>query len=152
MLFKDTKGVIHEFSPLQVLEGLAQGMEEMNPAQLITIESLKAAVTQKRWEVETGGITMPTGVRVATGTEDQNRITSVIANAESAGLKDVDFKSESGWVTLTLPELKDIAKAIALHVQACFSAERRHHEAVDALDPEEQDALDAYDINSGWNL
>lgn len=124
-------------------------------AEPVTAEGLKAAVTACRWGVETGGITLPTGVRVATGIDDQNRITSVVANAERAGLEEVDFKAAEGWAKVTLIELQAIATAVALHVQACFSAERAHHEAIDALaliaDPQErQTALDAYDESQGW--
>lgn len=109
--------------------------------------ALKAAATAKRWEVETGGVTLPNGVRVGTGTADQDRITTVIANAALAGVTSVDFKAQSGWVTLTIPEVQAVAAAVALHVQACFSAERAHHEAIDAL-PE--GALAGYDVNAGW--
>ena len=125
----------------------------LNPAR--TAQKLKAIVTAFRWEVETGGITLHTGVRVATGIDDQNRITSVVANAERAGMEEVDFKAAEGWAKVTLIELQAIATAVALHVQACFSAERAHHEAIDALaliaDPQErQAALDAYDESQGW--
>ena len=123
----------------------------------ITAESLKAIVTAFRWKVETGGITLPTGVRVATGIDDQNRITSVVANAERAGLDEVDFKSAQGWAKVTLAELQAIAVAVARHVQACFSAERVHHEAIDALQAQHssapdvlQAALNAYDVALGW--
>lgn len=124
-------------------------------AEAVTVDGLKAIVTAGRWDVETSGITLATGVRVATGIDDQNRITSVVANAERAGLQEVDFKAAEGWVTVTLAELQSIATAVAQHVQACFSAERVHHEAVDALaliaDPQErQAALDAYDVSQGW--
>lgn len=122
-----------------------------SPAQL------KAATTQKRWELETGGLTLSTGVHVATDIDDQNRITSVIANARLASLDTVSFKAASGWVTLTLVELEGVAAAIAMHVQACFNAERAHHEAIDALeqlhadDPEGlQHALEAYDTEHRW--
>lgn len=110
--------------------------------------ALIAAATAHRWEVETGGITMPNGVQVKTGTDDQARITSVIANAHLAGVDSVDFKAASGWVSLTLAEVQGIAAAIALHVQACFAAERAHHEAIGAL-PKLEDAR-AYDITEGW--
>lgn len=110
-------------------------------------QSLKEAVTAKRWTVETGGITLPNGVRVKTAKDDQDRITATIAGMEGAGIDSVDFKAEPGWVTVTLAELKDIRTMIALHVQACFSAERSHHEAIDALPPEE---LDGYDVGEGW--
>ena len=162
--YKD--GAPFAFSPLQVSEGMAQGLQELteaekqahlNPAKVLTADCLKSAITQKRWEVETGGITLPTGVRVATGIDDQNRITSVIANARLAALETVSFKAASGWVTLTLAELDGVAAAIAMHVQQCFSAERAHHEAIDALEllhaddaDALQQALEAYNLEQGW--
>ena len=130
----------------------------LNPPEApVTVDQLKAIVTAFRWKVETGGITLPTGVRVATGIDDQNRITSVVANAERAGLEEVDFKAAEGWAKVTLAELQAIATAVALHVQACFSAERAHHEAIDVIaliaDPQErQAALDAYDESQGWPI
>lgn len=154
------------FNPLQIAEGLADGLLELTPqeleahltaAKVLSVESVKDAITAKRWQIETGGLTLPNGVHVATGIDDQNRITSVIANAELAGVSSVDFKAASGWVSVTVAELKAVAAAIALHVQRCFTAERAHHEAIDALaaqyeaDPEGlQSALQAYDTEQGW--
>lgn len=104
---------------------------------------LRERVTALRWQHETGGIDVG-GVRVLTGIEDQNRIASVlVATPES-----VDFKAASGWVTLTLAELSAVAAAIASHVQACFTAERVHHEAIASLESV-ADAL-AYDPSAGW--
>jgi hypothetical protein len=105
------------------------------------------AATAKRWEVEAGGVTFPDGTRVGSTTEDQNRITTVIANAQHAGVTSVDFKAASGWLTLSIAELEGVAAAIALHVQACFSAERAHHEAIASLTLAQ---ARAYDINGGW--
>jgi hypothetical protein len=109
--------------------------------------SLTSAVTTLRWERETGGIALAGGMSVGTAIDDQNRITSVVANAQAAGVATVDFKAASGWVTLTLQEVQAIAAAIALHVQACFTAERAHHAAIAAGDTQ---ALLAYDIEAGW--
>lgn len=108
--------------------------------------NLTAAVTNLRWQHETGGITVG-GIVVGTTIDDQNRITSVVANAQTAGVASVDFKAASGWVTLTVAQVQAIAAAIALHVQACFSAERAHHEAL-ASTPD--DELLAYDVEAGW--
>ena len=104
-------------------------------------------MTALRWAKETGGLTLTNGITVGTRTEDQNRITTVIANAQLAGVETVDFKAASGWVTLQLSEVQALAAAIALHVQACFSAERMHHEAIAELDDAE---LDSYDATTGW--
>ena len=130
----------------------------LSPPQLpASAAELKTIVTAYRWEVETGGITLPTGVRVATGIDDQNRITSVVTNAERAGLEEVDFKAAEGWAKVTMEQLQVIATAVARHVQACFSAERAHHEAIDGLvtlyegDPNGlQLALESYDESQGW--
>ena len=84
------------------------------------------------------------GVRVLTGIEDQNRIASALIGAPAT----LNFKAESGWVTLTLAELQGIAAAITAHVQACFTAERAHHEAIDALP--DVSSVEEYDINTGW--
>lgn len=125
-----------------------------DPAEL-TAAAVKEKITRFRWEVETGGITLPGGMKVATALDDQNRITTVVANARLAGLEQVKFKAASGWVTLTMEEVEGIAAAIAQHVQACFTAECAHHDAIDAIalipDPaERQAALDDYDETLGW--
>lgn len=127
-----------------VVDAVARAAQDLANAKA----SLREQVTDLRWQHETGGITLSGGIQIATGTEDQNRITSVIANAQLAGVTTVDFKSSTGWVTLTLAEVQGIAAAIAVHVQACFSAERAHHEAIEALASIE--ALQAYDITAGW--
>lgn len=121
----------------------------------IDIEELRQsrlqAATDMRWNVMTGGMTLPNGVAVGTTIDDQNRITSVVANAELAGLTDadeVDFKAVSGWVRITIAQVKQIAGAIGQFVQACYSAERTHHEAIAALTTREQ--IRDYDINVGW--
>lgn len=115
------------------------------------LDGIKAALTEaataQRWTVETGGITL-NGMRVGTTKADQDRITSVVANADLAGVTEVDFKAASGWATLSIAEVHGVAAAIALHVQACFSAERAHHEAIEALDTVEE--AEAYDVTVGW--
>jgi hypothetical protein len=121
----------------------------VHPAQVSTEDlaeakrRLRERATALRWERETGGITVG-GVRVLTGIEDQNRIATALIGAPAT----LDFKAESGWVTLTLADLKGIAEAITTHVQACFSAERAHHEAIDAIASIE--AAAQYDLDSGW--
>ncbi len=110
-------------------------------------DALKKRITAKRWAVETGGV-MVGGMRVLTGIEDQNRITTVVANARRSGLQTVDFKAAGAWVTISVADVEAIACAIALHVQASFTAERAHHEAIDALP--DLAAVQVYDVTAGW--
>lgn len=159
--YKDNLGVVYGYEDGQTPDPQLTPISDAEADALrnppVTAESLKAIVTAFRWEVETGGITLPDGVTVATGIDDQNRITTVVANARLAGLDEVKFKAASGWITLTLAEVEGIAAAIARHVQACFAAECAHHEAIDALvalhkdDPVAlQAALEGYDESQGW--
>lgn len=107
--------------------------------------------TDMRWQIMTGGVTLPGGIRVATTIEDQNRVTSVVANAALVGLGDddeVDFKAESGWAKVTIAQVKGIAGAVGQLVQACYTAERAHSEAIDLL--ETREAIAAYDVSTGW--
>lgn len=112
---------------------------------------LKGRATAIRWRVMTGGMALPGGIEVGTTIDDQNRITSVVANASLAGLADtdeVDFKAASGWVKITIGQIKQIAGAIGQFVQACYTAERAHHDEIDAITTPEQ--INAYDVNVGW--
>lgn len=109
--------------------------------------ALKDAVTAKRYELECGGIVLPGGTRLDTSREDQNAVANAIALTDIAGVTSVDFKAASGWISITIAQLKQIGAAIGRHKQACYSAERAHHEAIDAL---QNEGLDAYDLEAGW--
>lgn len=127
--------------------------EEVSGFEAITdLGELKAALKEKitnlRWYLETGGVVLSNGMEVQSGTDDQNRVTSVITNAKLAGVTVVDFKATAGWVTVTLSEVEVVAAVVALHVQKCFSKERFHHEAVDAIESIED--LRLYDITASW--
>ena len=114
-------------------------------------DQLLQAATDKRWEVMTGGITLPGGIEVGTTIDDQNRITSVVANAALAGLTDedeVDFKATSGWVRISIGQVKAIAGAIGQFVQACYTAERAHHDAIALLTTRQE--MNDYDVDAGW--
>lgn len=113
-------------------------------------DAMRALVAQRRWEVETGGITMPNGMRVLTGRADRDNITSLILTSEAAGIDAVDFKATSGWVHLSLEEVREVARAIALHVQACFSAERAANSAIDALQTYAE--VRSFDLAAGFPL
>lgn len=109
---------------------------------------LLTGVAARRWAVETGGIVLPDGTRIATGIDDQNRISAALAGMERYGLDKVDFKAATGWVSLSYEQLKAIGGAVVAHVQAAFAAERVHAEALRRLDS--VDALLAYDWQAGW--
>ena len=134
------------FSQAWAVEPLNE--QELADAMQALRTQLLQAVTARRWEVETGGITLPGGVQIATTTQDQNRIATVISTAALGGVETVEFKAASGWATLTLDQVRGIAAAIAIHVQACFAAERAHHAAIDGLQTLQE--LQMYNVGLGW--
>jgi hypothetical protein len=111
-------------------------------------QALRAQVAERRWALETGGLVLPDGLRVSTKRSDRDALTALLVKAERAGIEGVDFKFDSGWARMSLAELDAVARAIELHVQACFSSERSHHEAIAMLETVAQ--FDAYDCNAGW--
>ena len=133
---------------VELVGGVYQARYTLAPLPVEQVRAdLMDAATSKRWDVMTGGVTLPGGISVGTTIDDQNRVTSVIANAQLAGVESMDFKAESGWVTLSLDQVRGIAAAVALHVHACYAAERAHHVAIAAASDAD---LYSYDINAGW--
>lgn len=89
---------------------------------------LKAYAADKRWRVETGGITV-NGAAIQTDRDSQAMITgAVVYLNNNPDATSVRFKAESGWVTLDKASMLAIGVAVGQHVQSCFDAEK----AIDA--------------------
>jgi len=108
---------------------------------------LQERIAEKRWKVETGGMTLPDGIKVDTAREDQAAIANTLAVWPFTGLQQISFKAASGFVILTETELQGIAGAIGLFKQACYEAERLHCLQIAGLSDAE---LLAYDFSTGW--
>lgn len=106
-----------------------------------------AALAAYRYERETGGTTIG-GVAVATDRQSQAMISGAYAAAQNDVIGSFDWKADSGWVTLDKPTMIAIGAAVAAHVQACFTNEREHAEAIAALNS--ASAVAAYDFTAGW--
>lgn len=110
---------------------------------------LKQRVTAKRWEVETSGLTLPNGIKVATKPEDQARLMSIIVGSSVTPIDKLNFKSTSGWVEVDVPTIKQIYATGVQFVQFCFNTEHAHHLVIDQLT--DIDEIIDYDINTKWN-
>lgn len=118
------------------------------PKPTRTKASLVEEVAAKRWQVETGGI-LVNGDPIATDREAQSQLSSAFVDLQSGLINDTQWKDAIGTFTLvTLVQLEPVAKAVAAHRRACFTAEQAHVEAINALDTQAE--LDAYDITTGW--
>lgn len=118
-----------------------QSQHDTQRAQLVKL------ATALRWERMTGGIAIG-GVMVGTTIEDQDSINRVLSRASDGGITTINFKAASGWVRgMPLEALRQIAGAIARHVDACYTAEMEHHDAIAALNDSD---LASYDVTTGW--
>lgn len=134
----------------EVLEGLinhdyiANG-DTLEPPSLDYLRAqLKSALAAHRWQVETGGVALPDGSRILTDRESQAQLTSAFQTLTQPFVGEIEWKAAEGWVTVTEPELRPIAQAVAQHVQACFKAERQVSEQIEAAEGAE--ALHAFNI------
>ncbi|BDV42452.1 hypothetical protein GURASL_13750 [Geotalea uraniireducens] len=103
-----------------------------------------------RFTIETAGIAV-NGVTVSTDRESQAMLTGAWVRAQQAPEGLIDWKGITGWVQIDKATVEALAAAVGAHVQGCFSAERRHAEAIAAL-PDDLQMIEAYDYSSGWPI
>lgn len=107
-----------------------------------------AELAAYRYEREIAGITV-NGASIETDRASQALITGAWAIGQINPAVLIDWKTATGvWVQIDAATIAGIAGAVAAHVQACFSAERVHAEALAALETAE--AVAAYDLTTGW--
>lgn len=120
----------------------------IQPTPRRTTTSLCDEVAAKRWQVETGGISIGS-TPIATDRESRSQLTSVYSDLQNSLIADTPWKAADGSFTLvTLAEIEPAAQAVAAHVRACFAAEQAHTIAIEALHTQAE--LDSYDIHTGW--
>ncbi len=106
--------------------------ESLEPPSLDYLrDQLKSALAAHRFDIETGGVTLPDGSRILTDRESQAQLTSAFQTLTQPFVGEIDWKGPDGWVTVTETELRPIAQAVAQHVQSCFKAERQVSELID---------------------
>ncbi|WP_267355589.1 MULTISPECIES: DUF4376 domain-containing protein [unclassified Methylobacterium] len=103
-------------------------------APAVPAVDLTAYAKAKRDATEAGGITV-NGVAIASDIDSQNRVNNAYNGMVVSGVASIPFKSASGFVTLTLDQLKAIGTALFNHTQACFAAEDQVDAALAASPP-----------------
>ena len=100
-----------------------------------TLEELKALKTAQiaaaRYEEECAGITIQ-GVEIATDRDSQGLILGAVVQAQTTPDYIVQWKTKSGFVTLTAEQIIAIATAVRAHVQACFDREAYYLTQIEA--------------------
>lgn len=83
---------------------------------------LAAYAAQKRWEVETGGITVG-GMPVATDDRSKIMIIGARVKADADPAFTTQWKASDGFVTIDAATIIGISNAVLAHVDACFEVE-----------------------------
>lgn len=119
------------------------------PATVVeAMERKLTALAYYRWQKETEGITL-NGVGIKTDRESQSLLNGALKLFDlNPSLLAIDWKGENGWVQVDKATLEAVGLAVGAHVQACFSREKAHATAIEALTA--IDDIEAYDITTGW--
>ena len=83
---------------------------------------LAAYAASARYAKEIGGVKAGTA-QVDTSRQSQAMVANAYSFMQQSGAASTQYKTDSGWVTVTADQMKSIALAVGTHVQACFAAE-----------------------------
>ena len=101
----------------------------------------KAEIAAARYARETAGVTA-NGITIDTERDSQALITGAALAAMLDENYSLNWKTESGFIHLTAPEIIAVAQAVRVHVQACFDREAELCALVDAAEtPEDLDEI-----------
>lgn len=115
----------------------------------ISLEDIKGRLliklSEKRWQIETGGMKMPDGMKIETDDRSKILITGAFQEALLDSAYTTKFKTKTGWVELNAEQIIAIGRALSAHTKACFLKEEElADEILNSDDPEN------IDIESGW--
>ena len=110
---------------------------------------VKSNLANKRWQVETGGITID-NVGYATDRESQTKYTAVAVAISQADPNtwSIDWKTNEGFVQLNAQQMMVIVNIVMNHVQSSFTKESEFITAIDSSTTVNE--VMAIDIENGW--
>ena len=97
----------------------------------------KAEIAAARYTREIAGTTV-NGVTIDTGRDSQALITGAALAAVIDSNYSLNWKTASGFIHLTAPEIIAVAQAVRAHVQSCFDREGELVALVDAAQTAEE--------------
>lgn len=108
---------------------------------------LLGSLATTRYEAQIAPVTI-NGVAVSADSTSLLMLKSAIDYLNGSTTATVNFKAISGWATVSLSQLQELATAINAQIQTCFANEYVHTQAILKLDT--IDALSTYDLTTGW--
>lgn len=119
------------------------GAEELigqvsTPTVISTAPTLAQAKADKKTaaklvrQTKEGSSVLVGTVAVATDPDSQAKINGALTAMQNGFLSTVQWKGDNGWVTLDRDAMTEVARAVALHVQRCFTWEKTVMDQIDA--------------------
>lgn len=123
--------------------------EPFNWEPTVSLESrLKARAAQRRWQLQSGGLTLPGGRRVATDAAAQATVAALLAGFERGTIAgSIAFKTPVGFIDLDHAGMAALDAAMTAHTQCCFSAEQA---VVAKIESGVIATLDGVDLAPDW--
>lgn len=97
----------------------------------------KAEIAAARYEREIAGVTV-NGIPIDTGRDSQALITGAALAAMLDEGYSLNWKTVTGFIHLTAPEIIAVAQTVRAHVQSCFDREGELSALVDAAQTAEE--------------
>jgi hypothetical protein len=154
--YKDKNNNLHFLNDESFEHMLPAGSAKLTEAEVDalrapTFDQVKAQKLNElaayRYGKETAGVSIG-GMTVKTDRESQSMLAGAKVYSDMNESVLIDWKAENGWVQIDRTVILAVSQAVATHIQACFSREKVHGEAIEALTTVEDIA--AYDFTTGW--
>jgi hypothetical protein len=100
-----------------------------------------------RYKIETSGITID-GMIVDTDRQSQAMLTGATLYSSLIPEAVIDWKGVNGWVQIDKQSIEKVALIVGAYVQACFTCEKKHSEAINKLETKEE--IENYDFTINW--
>jgi hypothetical protein len=137
-----------ESGALALIDGVWTQTWNQIPAAVTDAQTqLLGALANARYEAQIVPVTI-NGVTVNADSASLTMLKSAIDYLNGSTTAMVNFKAVSGWTTLSLAQLQELAEAINAQIQTCFTNEYAHTQKIMKLDT--IDTISAYDITTGW--
>ncbi len=144
---KDGKGWRTISSPEDVTEDEVYSDTIPAPTFDQIVSDKLLALADYRYQRETAGITL-NGTKIDTDDRCKILLNSAYTSLKNGFCTAKQWKTEQGWINVTLTEIEPIVKAVDAYIQDCFNNEESHQTAIKALTT--IDAVNAYDFTTCW--
>lgn len=110
---------------------------------------IKQLVSNKRFEVEVGGVVVGNNVYATDrGTQSKYVVVGYEIQQSNTETWSVIWKARYGnFITLNATEMTEVINSVRNHVQQCFNKEKEYYDLIDTANNE---VLESTDFSAGW--